>query len=167
MYKKFASGLLGVSALAFVVISAGAAAEEPPPSPGPKFMLEAPGEGAGPELPPLGHGPGADRLFMSVHSPGPGIGPGGPAQEVIHTLIELERLYTEQGRRKDVLALYQDVLARTKDPLVRRFAYDAIVRAQLQPADTDKAIATLKQSLDESLQRLNQPPPPPKGDKAP
>lgn len=166
MYKKFASGLLGVSALAF---AGAAAAEEPAPSPGPKFMLEAPGEGAGPELPPFGHGAGADRLFMSVHGPGigPGMGLGGPAQEVIHTLIELERLYSEQGRRKDVVALYQDVLARTKDPLVRHFAYDAIVRAQLQPADTDKAVATLKQSLDESLQRLNQPPPPPKADKAP
>jgi hypothetical protein len=79
---------------------------------------------------------------------------------VIHTLMEIERLYHVQGRSKDVVGLYQDVLSRTKDPLVRHFAWEAIARAQEQPADTDKAVATLRQSLDESLQRLNQLPPP-------
>ncbi|HWY26238.1 MAG TPA: hypothetical protein VNX47_15040 [Nevskia sp.] len=130
--------------------------------PGPELLAGGP-EG-GPLLPPL-PSPGAvgDHKFMMLQ--GPAV--GGPPQEVIHTLMEIERLYREQGRNKEVVTLYQDVLGRTKDPMVRHFAYDAIVRAQLQPADTDRALATLKQSLEESLQRLNQipPPGPGKGDK--
>jgi hypothetical protein len=114
-----------------------------------------------PGLPPLpGAGAGPDEGFMLFHGPGLHPAAGGPPQEVIHTLIQIEQLYRQQGRGKDVVPLYLDVLGRTKDPMVRRFAYDAIVRAQLQPADVDKALATLKQSLDESLTRLNQMQPP-------
>jgi hypothetical protein len=153
---------IGLAALAGLWLS-GAALADPfsePPGPGP-LPAGAPwlqGVG-GPGEPPGG----ADMFFMQARGPGPGLehGPGGPAQEVIHTLVEIERLYRTQGRNKDVLGLYQDVLGRTKDPLVRHFAYEAIAHAQEQPADTDKAVATLKQSLDESLQRLNQLPPPP------
>lgn len=163
--KKIAGLLLGLSA---GVLGCGAAlAQELPEGRPPP---DAPGEGAGPGglagplLPPLPGG-GGDRMFLLGR--GPGGGGAGPSIEVIHTLGEMEHLYRSQGRNKEVVALYQDVLARTKDPMVRHFAYEAIVRAQLQPVDTDKALATLKQSLDDSLQRLNQPPPPGpgKGDK--
>jgi hypothetical protein len=155
----------GLAVLAGCWLSGAALAADPPDAPPP----HAPGEAApGPWL--LGAGgpgepPGAKELFFRDHGPGPGLehGPGfaGPPQEVVHTLIEIERLYRLQGRNKEVVSLYQDVLGRTKDPLVRHFAYDAIAHAQEQPTDTDKAVATLKQSLDESLQRLNQMPPPP------
>ncbi len=164
MHKKLSGGRLAASALALWCCgSAAALAQEPLDArpPGPELLD---GPGGGPELPPLpSRGAGGDRMFLALHGPGPGA--GGPPQEVIHTLMEMERLYREQGRNKEVVALYQDVLGRTRDPLVRHFAYEAIVRAQLQPADTDKALATLRQSLDDSLQRLNQMPPPAKGDK--
>lgn len=169
MYNKKLS--FGLAVLAGCWLSGAALAADPSDGP----ALRAPGEAlpgpapwpaAGPGEPPHG----AAELFLRDHGPGPGLehGPGfgGPGQEVIHTLIEIERLYRMQGRNKEVIALYQDVLSRTKDPMVRHFAYEAIARAQEQPTDTDKAVATLKQSLDESLQHLNQPPPPPgHGDK--
>lgn len=147
----------GLALLAGLWLAGAAAADElpdPPAGAGPRPPLEGPA--------PWAHGaPGAlpggpDLLFLHGHGPEH----GGPAAEVIHTLLEIERLYRAQGRNKEVLALYQDVLGRTRDPLVRHFAYASIARAQEQPADTDKAVATLKQSLEESLQRLNQLPPP-------
>jgi hypothetical protein len=155
----------GLALLAGSWLGGAALAAEPADGPGP----HAPGEAApGPWLPGAG-GPGEPpagaEMFFRGHGPGPGLehGPGfgGPGPEVIHTLLEIERLYRMQGRNKEVVSLYQDVLGRTKDPLVRHFAYEAIARAQEQPGDTDKAVATLRQSLDESLQRLNQMPPPP------
>jgi hypothetical protein len=162
MYNKKLS--FALAAVAGCWLSGAALAADPADGPG----AHAPGEAMpGPWLPGAG-GPdeprGAAELFFRGHGPGPGLehGPGfgGPGQEVIHTLLEIERLYREQGRNKEVIALYQDVLGHTKDPQVRHFAYEAIAHAQEQPTDTDKAVATLKQSLDESLQRLNQMPPP-------
>ncbi|HZR35271.1 MAG TPA: hypothetical protein VFA75_07830 [Nevskia sp.] len=150
MHKTIAAGLLGAVCLSWSACGAAAAQETAPPqAPAPELL-------AGPDGPPPPGAPGGDRRFLMLQGPGA----GGPPREVIHTLLEIERLYREQGRSKEVVALYQDVLARTRDPMVRHFAYDAIVRSQLQPADTDKALATLKQSLEESLQRLNQMPPP-------
>lgn len=154
MYKNTLSSLLLASAIGLCGWANTAGADDKPlghrPSPG--QMPEGP---AGPDAPPAhgfgpGFGPGA----------GPGMDAGGPPHEVIQTLIEIERLYREDGRSKEVVSLYQGVLGKTKDPLVRHFAYEAIAHAQLQPADTDKAVATLKQSLDESLQHLNELPPP-------
>jgi len=150
MYKKTLSGLLLASAIGLCGWANLAGADDKPLEhrSSPAQMHEGPG---GPDA-PLAHGfgPGA----------GPGMGAGGPPHEVIQTLIEIERLYREDGRSKEVVSLYQGVLGKTKDPLVRHFAYEAIAHAQLQPADTDKAVATLKQSLDESLQHLNELPPP-------
>jgi len=150
MYKKTLSCLLLASAIGLSDGSAIAAAADKPLDEGlppPVFLLDAPG---GPGIPP-------------PHGPGFGGGPGGPAQEVIQTLAEIERLYRQQGKTREVLALYQDVLGKTKNPLVRHFAYEGIAHTQLQPTESDKAVATLRQSLDESLQRLNQLPPPPGG----
>lgn len=152
MYKNTLSGLLLASAIGLCGWANLAGADDKPlehrPSPG--LAPEGP---VGPDAPQAhGFGPGFGA--------GPGIGAGGPSHEVIQTLLEIERLYREQGRPKEVVALYLDVLGKTKDPLVRHFAYEAIAHAQLQPADTDKAVATLKQSLDESLRHLNELPPP-------
>lgn len=161
MHKKTLSSLLLASAIGLSGWAAVASAEEPgeghpQPAAGPDLP-------SGPDAPP--HGLRLEHGFGD-HESGPGAGPGmgpgpeGPAHEVIHTLIEIERLYREEGRSKEVVSLYQGVLGKTRDPLVRHFAYEAIAHAQLQPADTDKAVATLKQSLDESLQHLNELPPP-------
>ena len=158
---KTLSGLLLASAIGLYGWAGSAGADGKPPEGHPPLsglLLDGP---AGPDAPlPHGFGPG----FGPGTGAGPGIGPGmaagGAPHEVIQTLLEIERLYREQGRPKEVVALYQDVLGKTRDPLVRHFAYEAIAHAQLQPADTDKAVATLKQSLDESLQHLNELPPP-------
>lgn len=145
--------LLLAVAMGLSACTAAAAAERPGDGrlPPPDLLMQEPG---GPEaaMPP---GPGA----VARQPPGPAL--ADPPHEVIQTLVEIERLYREQGRLREVVALYQDVLGRTRDPLLRHFAYEAIARAQLQPAEADKAIGTLRQSLDESLQRLDQLPPPP------
>lgn len=147
MHKQLLSGLL----LAAVSIGSAAAAElQPGDWPLPPLPGLPAGGPDGPEA------PGHER---NLHFMLP-----GPAQEVIHTALEIEHLYREQGKPREVVALYQDLLAKAKDPMVRSFAFEALARAQQQPADTDKAIATLKQSLDESLQRLEQAPPPHAGE---
>ena len=140
------SAMLGPLACGNVALADGGPGDERPPP------ADAPLDGDRPDAPPHGHGPGA--------APAPGGGPEfGPPQEVMQTASEIERLYREQGKPREAVALYQELLAKTRDPLVRHFAYDSIARIELQPADADKAVATLKQSLDESLQHLNQLPP--------
>ena len=77
-----------------------------------------------------------------------------PVFQTVRNLRELERLYLIGGRASEIPALYQDVLAKTGNPAVRQFAYNRIALNQFKPGDVDKSIATLRQSLDESLQRL-------------
>lgn len=79
-----------------------------------------------------------------------------PVGATLRNLRELERLYLIDGRAQEIPALYRDVLARTQNPAVREFAFRRIARNELKPGDADKAIATLRQSLDENLQRLPQ-----------
>lgn len=70
---------------------------------------------------------------------------------VITDLRALERLYVQAGRSKEMIALYNDVLAKSQDPRVRDYAYQHLARLQAQPANVDQAIATLRKGLDESL----------------
>jgi hypothetical protein len=79
-----------------------------------------------------------------------------PEFAVMRNLRSLERLYLIDGRAQEIPALYRDVLNRTQNPALRQFAYGRIARNELKPGDADKAIATLRQSLDENLQRLTQ-----------
>jgi hypothetical protein len=79
-----------------------------------------------------------------------------PVFQTVRNLHELERLYLIDGRAQEIPALYRDVLDRTENPVVRQFAYQRIARNELKPGDVDKSIATLRQSLDESLKRLPQ-----------
>jgi hypothetical protein len=77
------------------------------------------------------------------------------ARAAIHDLREIKHLYLETGRANQLPALYQDVLSKTQDPFVRNYAYQQLARAELRPADPDKAIATLRTSLNENLTHLN------------
>ncbi|HEY1771578.1 MAG TPA: hypothetical protein VGH91_00130 [Gammaproteobacteria bacterium] len=81
---------------------------------------------------------------------------GSPA--VLAAMMDLhgmERLYLMEGHPKDVVALYQSVLNKTHDPILRNFIYRRLARAQLMPSDPQAAIGTLQKSLDENLDRLN------------
>lgn len=79
-----------------------------------------------------------------------------PVFQTVRNLRELERLYLIDGRAQEIPALYRDVLQKTENPMVRQFAYQRIALNELRPDDVDKSIATLRQSLDESLKRLPQ-----------
>lgn len=70
---------------------------------------------------------------------------------VIADLRELEHLYRQAGRSKDLVALYNEVLAKSQDPRVRAYAYHHLARVQAQPTNLDAAIATLRKGLDEDL----------------
>ncbi|MGE7138030.1 hypothetical protein ACQKIE_10425 [Luteibacter sp. NPDC031894] len=70
---------------------------------------------------------------------------------VIGDLRALERVYVMNGRAKELPALYNEVLAKSQNPMVRDYAYRHLARAQMQPQNVDAAIATLRKSLDESL----------------
>lgn len=70
---------------------------------------------------------------------------------VIGDIRALERLYIVTGRSKELPALYNDVLAKSQNPMVRDYVYRHLARAQMQPQNADAAIATMRKSLDESL----------------
>ncbi|HEY4090085.1 MAG TPA: hypothetical protein VGN46_01120 [Luteibacter sp.] len=80
-----------------------------------------------------------------------GHGRGHEMSGVIGDLRGLERLYIMSGRQKELPALYNDVLAKSQNPMVRDYAYRHLARAQMAPTNVDGAIATMKKSLDESL----------------
>jgi len=141
------------SALVLLVVAGGSyaiaedAAPKSTPAPAAKAMPAARGPqmGRGDMAGFMGDGPGFGH---------PGFGhPGfeGPDSPVIEDLQALERLYRENGRSKDLQALYNEVLTKTQDPRVRTYVYHHLARAQSAPANTDQAIATLRKSLDENL----------------
>jgi len=78
-------------------------------------------------------------------------GRDGHRNGVIGDLRTLERLYVNSGRSKELPALYNEVLAKSQNPMVRDYAYRHLARAQMQPQNVDAAIATMRKSLDESL----------------
>lgn len=70
---------------------------------------------------------------------------------VIGDLHALAHLYQQSGRSKEMVAVYQNVLAKSQDPRVRDYAYHHLARLETQPTNVDQAIATLKKGLDENL----------------
>ncbi|MFC4528512.1 hypothetical protein ISN76_15915 [Dyella halodurans] len=124
------------------------AAPSAPPAPAQKARPPAPPKG-----PSMGdNGPRGSRGGPDFDGPGfGGPGFGGPGSAVISDLHELERLYMMTGRAKELPALYNDVLAKSQDPVVRTYVYHHLARAQMAPSNPDQAIATLRKSLDENL----------------
>ncbi|HEX7111110.1 MAG TPA: hypothetical protein VF216_01605 [Mizugakiibacter sp.] len=135
----FALGALLAGGLSYAL------AEPPAPMADAGFAAQADGFGGH-------HGAGIMRMRLR--------GAALPARAAIGDLHRIERLYLIDGRAKDLPALYKDVLAKTQNPVVRNYAYRHLAHAQLKPANVDQAIATLKQSLDEDLARLNKTPAP-------
>ncbi len=78
-------------------------------------------------------------------------GMGGEGVGVIADLRGLEHLYRQAGRSRDLVGVYNAVLAKSQDPRVRAYAYHQLARVQAQPTNLDAAIATMRKSLDESL----------------
>jgi hypothetical protein len=131
-----------------------ASAEDPPPPAPPPMAVFHPG---GPGLPPgPGAGPGEwpPGPGEFSHSPGEIMPP--PVRDAMRAAREIERLYREEGKPREVVALYQDILDKAKEPVLRNFALESLAHAELEPADREKAIATLKQSLQESLHRAEE-----------
>jgi hypothetical protein len=85
------------------------------------------------------HGMAGHRMHHQQHS------------GVIGDLRAMERLYQHAGRGKEMVAVYNDVLAKSQNPRVRDYVYKRLARLQAQPANVDQAIATLRKGLDENL----------------
>lgn len=79
----------------------------------------------------------------------------GPGFAAIADLRSMRRLYLLQGQRKQVTDLYRYVLSKTRDPVLRNYAYRQLARSQLQISNADAALATLRQNLEENLAQLN------------
>jgi hypothetical protein len=139
-----------LAALALSIAAAGACAQDAPPPPSGQSAPKAlpAGKGAPPRPRDMG-GPGMHR--PDGDGPMRRMGMMGFDSPVIGDLRELEHLYIQSGRAKELPALYDSVLARSQDPRVRTYVYHQLARAQMAPANTDQAIATLRKSLDENL----------------
>ena len=81
--------------------------------------------------------------------------PHGPGFAVVNDLEHLQRLYDMSGRDAEMNAVYHDVLSKTHDPALRHYVYVALARNQLNPANVDLAIGTIRKSLDEDLDALD------------
>jgi hypothetical protein len=135
--------LAGSTAFAF----AQDAAPQAPSAPAAR-SAQAGGPAGGPKW---GHGDHDGRGGEHGRGEWGGHGRGHEQGGVIGDLHSLERLYVMTGRSKELPALYNEVLAKSQNPRVRDYAYRHLARAQMQPTNTDAAIATLRKSLDENL----------------
>ena len=72
---------------------------------------------------------------------GHGMGRGMHRSPVISDLRSLERFYMIEGKAKELPALYNDVLAKTKNPMVRDYVYHRLARIQITAGDTAGALA--------------------------
>jgi predicted negative regulator of RcsB-dependent stress response len=63
-------------------------------------------------------------------------------------------MYRANGREKDVPALYQDVLTRTNDPVVRHMAGRRLAQLQWRGGNKDAAMQQMQKNLDADLKRL-------------
>ena len=122
------------------------AAPKAPAAPAAKSAQQGPQRDGGPKWGHGGPGRGGEHGQW-----GGGHGHGREMGGVIGDLRGLERLYIMSGRAKELPALYNDVLAKSQNPMVRDYAYRHLARAQMAPTNVDAAIATMKKSLDESL----------------
>ncbi len=59
------------------------------------------------------------------------------------------------GDRAELAATYQHILASTRNPILRNYAYLHLARLQLRVSNSHAALATLRKSLDENLAILN------------
>lgn len=142
--KRLTVALAGSAILALAAVVAHQSAAQAAPQS--STAMATANDGAAPAPQGWRRGRG-ERLAAAMNS---------PALQTLRNLRELERLYLVGGRAQEIPALYREVLQKTENPAVRQFAYRRIARHELRPADVDKSIATLRQSLDESLKRLPQ-----------
>lgn len=80
----------------------------------------------------------------------------GPVGAVVADLNGIQRLYLLEGQHKNIADLYQYVLSKTQNPMLRNYAYRRLARSEIKVTNADQAIATLRQSLNENLARVNQ-----------
>jgi len=73
---------------------------------------------------------------------------------VVKDLIALERLYRRQGKVPAIDALYVDLLKRTQNPSLRRFAERRLAKAAFNKGDLVSAEAHLRASLAAGLNQF-------------
>jgi hypothetical protein len=76
-----------------------------------------------------------------------------PSASVLLDLTSLEQMYRDNGREKDVPALYRDVLARTNDPVVRHLAGQRVAQLEWQNGNKDAAVEQMQKNLEADLKR--------------
>ena len=67
--------------------------------------------------------------------------------------LTLERLYRRQGRVESAVSMYQGLLDRSADPLLRQIAHRRLARIAWRQGDAVAAEKHLRESLDEQLSR--------------
>jgi hypothetical protein len=103
---------------------------------------------------PMPHGdhrPGGDRQSQRHRHGMRGGRLHGADMGAFSDLHALERLYQQAGRSRELSPVYNDVLARSQNPMLRTYVYHRLAQLQAQPANVDQAIGTLRKSLDENL----------------
>jgi hypothetical protein len=83
----------------------------------------------------------------------PRLGPNAadPGMQALRDLVALECLYRREGRAEQIEVMYRDVLAKTRQPLLRSVAYRRLARLAWRSGEHEEAEDLLKRSLQENL----------------
>jgi predicted negative regulator of RcsB-dependent stress response len=78
-----------------------------------------------------------------------------PAVAAVRQMRLIERIYLRQNQPEKAIAMYREVLGRTRDTLLRNVVNARLARlAAWQPRDLDAALVELKRGLDENLAKV-------------
>lgn len=76
-----------------------------------------------------------------------------PEMAALIQMHELQEIYKNRGELREVIPIFNDVLAKSKNPTIRAMAYMKLADTMKKLGETDRAIALLESGLQESIER--------------
>ena len=76
-----------------------------------------------------------------------------PEMTALIQMHEIQEIYKNRGELREVIPIFEGVLAKSKNPTIRAMAYMKLADTMKKLGETDTAIALLESGLQESLQR--------------
>lgn len=77
-----------------------------------------------------------------------------PEKAVAFNLQQLEENYKKQGRREEIVKMYQKLLKDTRNQTLRNIAYMKLSEIHKRSGNSEQAVGLLKQALSENMKRL-------------
>lgn len=89
-------------------------------------------------------------LMTSVHEAA-----SDPEMTALIQMHEIQEIYKNRGELREVIPIFKNVLAKSKNPTIRAMAYMKLADTMKKLGENDRAIALLESGLQESIERAD------------